>query len=49
MGVEQPMDSNKLFAVYTKWQEKCQSFVINAKEFITEATMINKDLMHGVS
>ena len=37
---KQPMDPNKPFVVYTKWQEKCQSFAANAKKPIREATMI---------
>ena len=43
------MDPNKPIMVYTKWQEKYQSFSTNAKESITEATMINTGLMHVIA
>ena len=46
---EQPMDPNKPFAVYTKCQEKCQSFAADAKEPITKATMINTGLTHVIA
>ena len=48
MGVQQPIDFNKPFAVYTKWQEKCLSFAADAKESITKATMINMGLTHVI-
>ena len=47
--LEQPMDPNKPFVVYTNWQEKCQSFAADANEPITEATMINTGLMHVIA
>ena len=46
---KQPMDPNKPFVVYTKWQEECQSFIADAKEPITEATMINMGLTHIIA
>ena len=43
------MDPYKLFAVYTKQQEKCQSFAADPKEPITEATMTNMGLTHIIA
>ena len=43
------MDPSKLFAVYTKRQEKCQSFKADEKELIMEVTMINTCLTHIIA
>ena len=43
------MDPNKPFVVYTKRQDQCQSFAANAKEPITEVTMINTGLAHVIA